>query len=59
MLILCSGGVLTLAISNNAKPTVAAINGPAVGVRLTMTLPATIRVAWEGAKVAVPSLEEV
>ncbi|GKT97120.1 enoyl-CoA hydratase/isomerase [Colletotrichum tofieldiae] len=48
------GGRLALAIAGCKKPTVVAINGPAVGVGLTMTLPATIRVAWEGAKCGVP-----
>ncbi|GKT42866.1 3-hydroxypropionyl-coenzyme A dehydratase [Colletotrichum spaethianum] len=48
------GGRVALAITNCKKPTIAAINGPAAGVGLTMTLPATIRVAWEGAKCGLP-----
>lgn len=30
------------------------MNGPAAGVGVTLALPATIRVAWEGAKLAIP-----
>ncbi|KAF9872528.1 enoyl-CoA hydratase/isomerase [Colletotrichum karsti] len=48
------GGRLALAISNCKKPTIVAFNGSAVGVGLTMSLPAAIRVAWEGAKVGFP-----
>lgn len=39
------GGVLSLAICNVRKPIIAAINGPAVGVGITMTLPMDIRLA--------------
>jgi enoyl-CoA hydratase/carnithine racemase len=38
------------AIFNCRKPSVAAINGPAVGVGITMTLPMDIRIAAKGAK---------
>ncbi|OHX00089.1 enoyl-hydratase isomerase [Colletotrichum incanum] len=48
------GGRLALAIADCKKPTIVAINRPAVGVGLTMTLPATIRVAWEGARCGIP-----
>ncbi|KAK7402622.1 hypothetical protein QQX98_011634 [Neonectria punicea] len=48
------GGRVALVISRCTKPTIVAINGPAVGVGLTLTLPATIRVAWSDAKVGVP-----
>ncbi|TQN69900.1 Enoyl-CoA hydratase ACTT3 [Colletotrichum shisoi] len=48
------GGRVALAITNCKKPTVFAVNGAAVGVGLTMTLPATIRVAWEGARCGLP-----
>ncbi|KAK5246691.1 hypothetical protein LTR20_007374 [Exophiala xenobiotica] len=48
------GGRVALAISNSIQPTIVAINGPAAGFGLTVTLPATIRVAWKDAKVAVP-----
>ena len=37
-------------IENSIKPVIAAINGPAVGVGVTMTLPMDIRLASENAK---------
>ncbi|KFY23007.1 hypothetical protein V491_02670 [Pseudogymnoascus sp. VKM F-3775] len=48
------GGRVALAISNCTKPTIVALNGPAAGFGFTVTLPATIRVAWTDAKVAIP-----
>ncbi|KAF5639349.1 enoyl hydratase isomerase family [Fusarium sp. NRRL 52700] len=48
------GGRVALAMSNCTKPTIVAINGSAAGFGFTITLPATIRVAWSGAKVALP-----
>ncbi|KPM45608.1 hypothetical protein AK830_g930 [Neonectria ditissima] len=48
------GGRVALVISRCTKPTIVAINGAAVGVGLTLTLPAAIRVAWSDAKVGVP-----
>jgi len=39
------GGLLTLRIFESKKPVIAAINGPAVGVGITMTLPMDIRLA--------------
>src|SRR4051794_33238505 len=45
------GGMLSLRIYECTKPVIAAINGPAVGVGITMTLPMDIRVAAEGAKI--------
>src|SRR5690349_17045374 len=45
------GGQVTLRIYESLKPVIAAINGPAVGVGITMTLPMDIRVAAEGAKI--------
>ena len=39
------------ASSSSTKPVIAAINGPAVGVGITMTLPMDIRLAAEGAKI--------
>src|SRR5436305_4560221 len=45
-----SGGRLTLRIFDMSKPVIAAINGPAVGIGATMTLPMDIRLAAEGAK---------
>ncbi|KAK1992828.1 enoyl-CoA hydratase/isomerase [Colletotrichum falcatum] len=46
-----TGGVMALAMHNCAKPTIAAINGTAVGVGITMTLPASVRVVSRTAKV--------
>ena len=40
-----SGGVLTLQLFQSNKPLIAAINGAAVGVGVTMTLPMDIRIA--------------
>ena len=45
------GGRVSLAIHRCRKPTIGAIQGSAVGVGITMTLPMTIRVAYEKAKV--------
>jgi enoyl-CoA hydratase/carnithine racemase len=45
------GGVVALRIFDSTKPVIAAINGPAVGVGITMTLPMDIRLAAEGAKI--------
>lgn len=45
------GGRVSLAIYHCRKPTIAAIQGSAVGVGITMTLPMTIRVAYEKAKI--------
>lgn len=45
------GGRVSLAIHQCNKPTVVALNGSAVGVGITMTLPASIRVAYAKAKV--------
>jgi enoyl-CoA hydratase/carnithine racemase len=39
------------AIFNCRKPSIAAINGPAVGVGITMTLPMDVRIAARGAKI--------
>src|SRR4051812_15117365 len=44
------GGTVTLRIYNSTKPVIAAINGPAVGVGITMTLPMDVRVAAYDAK---------
>ncbi len=44
------GGRTTLAIYECPKPIIAAINGPAVGVGVTMTLPMDIRLASEEAR---------
>jgi enoyl-CoA hydratase/carnithine racemase len=45
------GGLLTLRIFDSKKPVIAAINGPAVGVGVTMTLPMDIRIASTTAKI--------
>lgn len=46
-----TGGRVTLAIFNCKKPVIAAINGPAVGIGITMTLAMDIRLASEKAKI--------
>jgi enoyl-CoA hydratase/carnithine racemase len=45
------GGQVTTRIFESIKPVVAAINGPAVGVGITMTLPMDIRLATPDAKI--------
>ncbi len=45
------GGLVTLRIFDCKKPLIAAINGPAVGVGITSTLPMDIRLASERAKI--------
>src|SRR3954447_1599167 len=44
------GGRFTLRVFASKKPVIAAINGPAVGVGATMTLPMDVRLAATGAK---------
>ena len=44
------GGCVTRRIFDSHKPVIAAINGPAVGVGITMTLAMDIRMAVQGAK---------
>ncbi|HEX4466154.1 MAG TPA: crotonase/enoyl-CoA hydratase family protein [Solirubrobacteraceae bacterium] len=44
------GGEFTLRVFQSKKPVIAAINGPAVGVGATMTLPMDVRLAAEDAK---------
>jgi enoyl-CoA hydratase/carnithine racemase len=45
------GGMVALRIFECLKPVIAAINGPAVGVGITMTLPMDIRLAGASAKI--------
>lgn len=45
------GGMVSLRIFECTKPVIGAINGPAVGVGITMTLPMDIRLASENAKI--------
>ncbi|HEX9991824.1 MAG TPA: crotonase/enoyl-CoA hydratase family protein [Acidimicrobiales bacterium] len=44
------GGLLTLRIFASKKPVIAAVNGPAVGVGVTMTLPMDVRLASRDAR---------
>ena len=44
------GGLLTLRIFECKKPVIAAVNGPAVGVGVTMQLPMDVRLASENAR---------
>ena len=46
-----SGSGFVDAIFRCRKPSIAAINGPAVGVGITMTLPMDVRIATSGAKI--------
>lgn len=45
------GGLVSLRIFNCLKPVIGAINGPAVGVGITMTLPMDIRLASTAARI--------
>jgi enoyl-CoA hydratase/carnithine racemase len=45
------GGIVTTRLFESRKPLIAAINGPAVGVGITMTLPMDIRLASTKAKI--------
>jgi enoyl-CoA hydratase/carnithine racemase len=45
-----SGGLVSLRIFESLKPVIVAINGPAVGIGITMTLPADIRLASDSAR---------
>jgi enoyl-CoA hydratase/carnithine racemase len=45
------GGILARRIFDSVKPVIAAINGPAVGIGATMTLPMDVRMAAEDARI--------
>ena len=44
------GGTVSLRIAASRKPVIVAVNGPAVGVGATMTLPADVRIAGQSAR---------
>jgi enoyl-CoA hydratase/carnithine racemase len=44
------GGLVALRVFESRKPVIAAVNGPAVGVGVTMTLPMDIRIASSAAR---------
>jgi enoyl-CoA hydratase/carnithine racemase len=44
------GGVVSLRIAASRKPVIVAVNGPAVGIGVTMTLPADVRISGESAR---------
>ncbi len=46
-----SGGEVALRMFDSRKPIIAAVNGPAVGVGITLTLAADFRLAAEGARI--------
>src|SRR5579859_3005799 len=46
-----NGGEFTLRIFESKKPVIAAINGPAVGIGATMTLPMDVRLAADDARI--------
>ncbi|SNQ52237.1 Enoyl-CoA hydratase [Frankia canadensis] len=48
------GGILAEIIYDLPKPVIAAMNGTAVGIGITMTLPMDVRIVAEGAKLGLP-----
>jgi enoyl-CoA hydratase/carnithine racemase len=48
------GGELALRVFGSRKPVIAAINGTAVGIGVTMVLPMDVRIAAEGARFGLP-----
>ncbi|GJJ08830.1 hypothetical protein Clacol_003049 [Clathrus columnatus] len=51
------GGKVALPILRSRKITIAAINGNAAGIGITMTLPMDLRFAWKDAKIVFPFLQ--
>lgn len=51
MVCICRGGRVTLAITHCRKPSIAALQGSAVGIGITMTLAMNIRIALRSAKI--------
>jgi enoyl-CoA hydratase/carnithine racemase len=49
-----NGGRVSLRIFRSLKPVIGAINGAAVGIGMTMTLPMDIRLAAQGARFGMP-----
>jgi enoyl-CoA hydratase/carnithine racemase len=49
-----TGGVIPMRIFESLKPVIGAINGPAVGIGITMTLPMDVRLVSEKAKISFP-----
>jgi enoyl-CoA hydratase/carnithine racemase len=45
-----AGGLVTLRLYDSKKPLIAAVNGPAVGIGVTMTLPMDVRIASTAAR---------
>ena len=48
------GGIDWIGLCRRSKPLIAAVNGPAVGIGLTMILPFDVILAAEGAKIGLP-----
>jgi enoyl-CoA hydratase/carnithine racemase len=48
------GGELAMRVFGSTKPVIAAINGTAVGIGVTMVLPMDVRIAAEGARFGLP-----
>jgi enoyl-CoA hydratase/carnithine racemase len=48
------GGELALRVFGSRKPVIAAINGTAVGIGVTMVLPMDVRIGAEGSRFALP-----